>query len=494
MNRNLRGIMNLKNAGFSKVSTFAIVNSVLWSGLSFSALATPHHRTIYADDTSTASANCTYPDGTTPADRPELHCYDPKQFLAAYGIEKLHRMGITGKGQTIVLVDSYGSPTMQQDLDHFSDTFGLPRTTIQFVYPNGSYVNDVSDDDKTGWAEETTLDLEWSHAVAPDATLVNVVTASSETVGLAGFPDIFAGIQMAVKQFPGAIISMSFGTGEPTFESSDIETYVKGSFHQVFADATAADSTLLSSAGDTGSTNIGSDQQTMLAYANAGYPATDPLVTAVGGTALESDWKWTPQGTADDYWNCKLNKLQNCPSDFFLSILSNHFRRETVWKEDWAIAAGGGGVSTIFSAPDYQARMKQSLRKIANGYRGIPDISMNAAINGGVEMYTSFGGKNVWSSSGGTSCASPEMAGLIALAGQKASDELGKNVSIGYLNPTLYSMNKDDFYQIKPRDFGVNKQVVINNDSIYFSTALAKANPSQVPAVAVPGYFFYQGR
>ena len=61
--------------------------------------------------------------------------------MEAYGIDRLHQNGLTGKGQTIILLDSYGSPTMQADLDTFSDTYHLPRTTIHFIYPNGLYVN-----------------------------------------------------------------------------------------------------------------------------------------------------------------------------------------------------------------------------------------------------------------------------------------------------------------------------------------------------------------
>ena len=269
-------------------------------------------------------------------------------------------MGLTGKGQTIILVDSFGSPTAQADLDHFSDTFGLPRTTIQFVYPNGTYINPMQNDDQAGWAGETTLDLEWAHAVAPDATIVNVVTNSSETTGLNGFPDIFTGIQMAIKKYPNSIVSMSFGTGEPTFTASDIQNYVTSSFHQVFAEGQAAGVTFLASSGDQGSTNINSDQSSLLDYPNAGYPASDSLVTAVGGTALETGWHWTPQGTADDYWNCKINKTSPCPTDFLHSDGDDGKIRETVWKEDWAVARWWRGRECVFYSTELsiEARLK----------------------------------------------------------------------------------------------------------------------------------------
>ena len=479
--------MNTKN--FSRI----VLSTAISIGLLPQAFAMPHHRMIHSEQ-ATSSGACTYPDGTAPKNRPEIHCYEPKEFLKAYGIDKLHKMGLTGRGQTIILVDSFGSPTMQADLDHFSETFGLPKTKIEFIYPNGPYVNPVNDDDHAGWAGETTLDLEWAHAIAPDATLVNIVSNVSETTGLTGLPELFLGIQMAVKQYPGAVVSMSFGTGEPTFTASDIKNYLQGTFHDILKKATAADMTLLASAGDQGSTNINTDQSSLIGFANASYPATDPLITAVGGTALEYGWEWTPQGTAEDFFTCEITKNPNCPTDFLASQSSNR-RTETVWKEDWAFAAGGGGVSTIFDAPDYQSGLQPSILKIVNGHRGIPDTSLNAAINGGVDIYTSYVSPSEkiagphWQSTGGTSCASPETAALVALAGQRASEELGRNVGIGFLNPILYSLDERDFNDIVSHALGAESQVPIDTNALFFSAdVLAAEGPKSVPPVPVSGY------
>src|SRR5271168_5349049 len=194
---------------------------------------------------------CTFPDGTGAF--PDQHCYTPAQFMRAYGIDLLHNTGVTGNGQTIIVVDSYGSPTQQHDLDVFSDTFGLPRTTVQFIYPDGPYVNPMITSDQQGWAEEAALDVQIAHAVAPGAALVNIVTSSDEIEGLTGLPDMFAGIQLAIKQYPKAIVSMSFGAGEPTFTSADTHNYLEGQFHQIFQAATQAGMTLLAASGDSGS-------------------------------------------------------------------------------------------------------------------------------------------------------------------------------------------------------------------------------------------------
>jgi subtilase family serine protease len=381
-------------------------------------------------------------------------------------------------------------------LDHFSDTYGLPRTTIKFIYPNGTYVNPMQTVDQTSWASETTLDLEWGHAVAPDATLVNIVTSSSESTGMNGMQDIFKGIQMAIQQYPHAIISMSFGTGEATFSSDDTKTYLQGAFHKILQDATDAGFSLLSSAGDSGSAEINTDQSSMFSFPNASYPASDPLVTAVGGTAIETGWLWTPEGIADDYWACLLANKKSCPKNFLKSVVTDS-TVESVWKEDWAIAAGGGGISTVFSAPDYQTSLEGNVVSQLSGKRGIPDVSMNAAINGGVAVYMSAAGQGsassstgpAWQAFGGTSCASPETAGLIALAGQAASDQLGKSVSVGSLNQALYALPESDFNDIVPQTFGADNQVVIDNDGLYFSqNVLAALGPTKIPPVAVPGY------
>jgi subtilase family serine protease len=383
---------------------------------------------------------------------------------------------------------------MQQDLDHFSDVFGLPHTTIQFVYPNGKFVNPLTTDDQVGWAGETTLDLEWAHAIAPDATLVNVISNSSETTGMAGMQDLFNGIHMAAMQYPNSIMSMSFGTGEATFSDDEAKTYLRGEFHKILEEATAGNITFLASAGDSGSAELNLAQTSMSPFADASYPATDPLITAVGGTALEAGWLWNPEGTTEDYWTCQLQKNPKCPKDFLSSVDSPGNVLETVWKEDWALAAGGGGVSTVFDAPDFQSGLDANIRKITKGHRAIPDVSLNAAINGGVEVYASYvapGQKPgpTWQSVGGTSCAAPEVAALVALAGQKASDDLGRQVGVGLLNDILYTLGDRDFSDIVSHSFGADQQVVIDNNALYFNPAvLAKVGATRVPPVAVPGY------
>jgi subtilase family serine protease len=487
-------------------------------------LASAHSylRTAPEDPSATGPAACTFPDGTHPS-RPEIHCYNPQQFMEAYGIDKLHeskpgKPGLTGKGQTIILVDAFGSPTAQADLDIFSDTYSLPRKNIHFIYPNGIYVNpltmadpkdptkQVADPDKIGWAGETTLDLQWAHAIAPDAEIVNIVTNVTETEGTQGLPELFNGIEMAAKKYPNGIVSMSFGTGEPTFTGQEIDDNMKGSFHDIFTEATRAGMTLLAATGDNGTASAGLETNLMMDIPATGYPASDPLITAVGGTALEYGWKWDPKGSISDYMDCKSRqsqekkanpdaKLADCPLDLMNSQEIAGSRIETVWKEDWALAAGGGGVSSVFDLPDYQGSLPASVKATLDGHRAIPDIAMNAAINGGVIMYTGYqipGATKagpVWTSSGGTSAATPETAAMIALAGQRASDLMGKQVGIGSLNRILYTLGSEDFHDIVPQSFGAQNQVVIDSNALYFSDlALQVFGPGSETPVQVPGY------
>src|SRR5260221_4837752 len=123
-----------------------------------------------------------------------VHAYDPSEICAAYGVDALHHEGLTGAGQTIVIVDSYGSPTALQDLQIFSDTFGLPTPDLTIVYPDGAPTySKAMHDIETGWAVETSLDLQWAHAIAPDAKLVLIAANPAESTGVQGFPSMFKG-------------------------------------------------------------------------------------------------------------------------------------------------------------------------------------------------------------------------------------------------------------------------------------------------------------
>jgi uncharacterized repeat protein (TIGR03803 family) len=187
---------------------------------------------------------------TKPSDSssPTGNGYTPQQLRHAYGFDQL---GATGTGQIIALIEAYGSPTIQSDLDTFCAAFGLPSTTVQVYYPQGQPAANSS------WESEISLDVEWAHAIAPGATIALIVAQSNSTANLYGAVDYAANL-------PGVTqVSMSWGSSEySTEETSDFHFNVPGV-------------TFFASSGDSG--------------AGVGFPACSPYVVGVGGTSLNLD-------------------------------------------------------------------------------------------------------------------------------------------------------------------------------------------------------------
>ena len=404
------------------------------------------------DDNQTPSASaatvyaCVDPDGQPRST--VFHCYTPADIYTAYGVDALHAEGTTGHGQTIVIVDAYGSPTVQQDLNRFSDTFGLPRTDVEIIYPNGTPpFNNSVNGSPVGWAEETSLDVQWAHAIAPDAHIVLVAANPAETEGVQGFPSIFKGEQMAIDRFPGAVISQSFAATEQSFRSAaDVQV---ARFHSVYQQAVSNHVTVLGSSGDSGTANV-DKQGRVFPFPTVNWPSSDPLVTSAGGTWLQFGWTWHPASPADPSF-----------------ITTPGSRTEAVWNEPFLPAATGGGRSVLFPTPGFQSSLSQSL---LNGARGLPDLSWNAAVDGGVLVYTSFPGVRVgWHIIGGTSAASPQLAALIALTNQLA--DAAQKAHVGYLNPYLYGLQGSDFNDILPETFGPG--AVTLGDNSQFGSGIA---------------------
>lgn len=176
--------------------------------------------------------------------------YNPAQIRHAYGFDQIPA---DGSGQKIAIVDAYGNGSIQSDLDTFCTQFGLPRTQVQIIGPNGST-------DK-GWALETALDVEWAHAIAPNATIILSVARSSSDA------DLIAAVDAAV-QAGANVVSMSWGGTEWANESAyDSHFNVPGV-------------TFVASSGDSGELN---------ALPEVEWPAVSPYVVSVGGTSLRLD-------------------------------------------------------------------------------------------------------------------------------------------------------------------------------------------------------------
>ncbi len=346
-----------------------------------------------------------------------LPCYDPAQIQKAYDEPPLFASGIDGRGETIVIVDSFGSPTIRHDLAAFDAQFLLPTPpSLRIIHPAGAVpAYNPRTTTMVGWAGETTLDVEWAHAVAPGADLLVVETPVSETEGTAGFPQIVAAENFVIRHHLGDVISQSFGANEKTFSSpSKIET-----LRSAFVAAAAAGVTVVASTGDTGvSDDTTVTGKTLSLTPTVTWPASDPLVTAVGGTQLSLNA--AGERTAPDrVWNDSYNRVAN---EFVFGTSKPHTN------------ASGGGYSSIFSRPSYQ----QGVVDVVGDHRGTPDISMSAACSGLVDTYQSFAGPTPpgWYYVCGTSESAPLFAGIVALADQEAKHGLG------CINPALYAMKR----------------------------------------------------
>ncbi|KUN01682.1 protease [Streptomyces yokosukanensis] len=330
-----------------------------------------------------------------------INCYNPLQYRTAYDLNPLYKKGITGKGRTIVIVDSFGSPTVQHDLDVYSKQFGLPSTKVKVVKWGHVPPFDPKNSDMTGWAGETTLDVEMAHAVAPGAKIVLVETAVAETEGTTGLPEMMSAEKHLIDQGVGDVISQSFGATENTFPGFD-----KGDFSSIkklryaFEDAKRRHVTVLASSGDGGVTDMKADGKTYYNKPVNSWPSSDPLVTSIGGTQLHLN-----------------DKGQRVKPD---SVYNDY-------------GAGGGGQSHVFTRPSFQ----DGVKNVVGSRRATPDISMAAAVNGGAWVYSSYDPTATgWDVSGGTSEASPLFSGIVALADQAAGHRLGD------INQALYTLLK----------------------------------------------------
>ncbi|WP_441249006.1 S53 family peptidase [Kitasatospora sp. McL0602] len=329
-----------------------------------------------------------------------IHCYSPLQYRKAYNLDSLYQQGVTGKGRTIVIVDSYGSPTVQHDLEVFDKQWGLPDTNVEVVKWGNVPVFDPTDSTQTGWAGETTLDVEYAHAVAPDAHIVLVETAVAETEGVTGFPEMMDAEKAMIKSGRGDVISQSFSATENTFPGFD-----KGNFKSLtdlryaFKDAAAHNVTVLAASGDDGVTGAQLSGNDLYPYKVNSWPSSDPLVTSIGGTQLTLD------------------------ND------GNRTAPDAVWHD--AYGAGGGGVSAVFDRPWYQ----WGAAGVTGNHRGTPDISMSSAVDGAAWTYESYDPTRAgWHLTGGTSEATPIFSGVVALADQLAGHRLGE------INWRLYAL------------------------------------------------------
>ena len=345
----------------------------------------------------------------------------PKQLWTLYGVEPLLKQCYTGKGQTVVVIDSFGSPTLQEDIDQFSDYYGLPRVKLQIMAPLGTKPFNSSDQQMIGWAIETTEDVQIIHAIAPDANIVVLTSPVDETEGVAGLPEFLQLEQYAVQHQLGSIVSQSWAASEVSLANSAGQAEI-AQWDTFFHTATMQQGmTFFAGSGDNGATDYIDPNATQLsAVATTSFPTSDPWVTSVGGTTIQQNG----------------------------SQLS-----EVGW------SGSGGGFSRFYPEPTFQQGLPASNQQQLNHRRGVPDVSSTA--DPGIGLGCFFGGILQQKFVGnGTSAGSPLWAGLTAIANQMAGH------SLGYLNPAFYKVASGanyarDFHDItvgnnSTNDLGVN--------------------------------------
>lgn len=358
-----------------------------------------------------------------------LACYTPAVFHSAYQIPWTIGGSPAGTGQQIAIIDAYGSPTVQSDLDTFDAQFGLPNTTVNVVYPGGSpTVNPLKNATQASWAEETSLDVQTAHALAPGAT-INLVIAASPAGNV-----LNNALDYVVTHHLGDVMSMSYGSPEAAIAGGGNNLQVSQA-DAIFQRAAGEGMSVFASSGDSGGSNG-------YASANASFPASDPYVTSVGGTDLFVKALSSPRSTNYGYvseytWND--SDPSTCP---FGCV-------------DGVFGATGGAPSSIFAAPSYQRALTgQSMRSIS-------DVSFNASVYTATLIYLGFlgGSANGFYFFGGTSEAAPSWAAITADLNQAKGSDLGP------LNPLLYAIASTSAYA---KDF---HDVTVGNDQLPFPSA-----------------------
>jgi subtilase family serine protease len=377
-------------------------------------------------------------------------CFTPTSMQGSYDLGPLYAAGNQGQGATIAIIDSFGNPNMASDLANFNTQEGLPHMcgepgaacgtgipTFQHMYWNGKTMVKAPPSGSKGtglqarnlWALETSLDVEWAHAIAPQANIINVTTNPAETLGVQGFPAMMNAEQFVVDHNLATVITQSFGAAEESFGNTNSLMNLR----HAFVSAAANNVTVLASSGDGGSANTKKTpvkNPVTLPFPTVGWPASDPLVTGVGGTYLCTDPVNGSTGVdpGPPPVNCQPGANPTGA-------------REIGWIDS------GGGFSHVFAKPDYQNTLPAGSTPIG-ATRGVPDVAYQASSRTGVLVYDTAPGdvdsglicpsgnpcSAGWYVVGGTSASSPQWAGLVAIADQIAGHGLGQ------INPTLYKL------------------------------------------------------
>jgi subtilase family serine protease len=354
--------------------------------------------------------------------------YTPPMIHAAYDLKDLYAAGLDGRGQTIAIIDSCGTPSIEIDANAFSAKFGLPPLTKK-----NFAIIDVPPPVTCGFDGnvEVNLDVEWAHAIAPGAN-INLLLAPSSTV-----TDLDEAQFLAVSNHLGTVVSGSFGLPEPFLPQTELET------ENMISEMGAMTGISMNfSTGDFGDFSF-----FFQPFPGGGFPqavsapASSPFATAVGGISLELNADNSIRWQAG--WGTNLVAIANSGTVFdppFFAALSG--------------GSGGGASNCVQQTPVNNGVIcldgfpKPSFQnKLPGTTRQLPDISWLAdPFTGAVIAFTVPGvfPPQQFAVIGGTSLSCPMFSALWAIANQAAGRPLGQAA------PYLYSLPKDAILDVVP--------------------------------------------
>lgn len=342
----------------------------------------------------------------------------------AYNFDPVYQSGLDGSGQTIAIVDAYGSPTIQSDLQTYQQqveqgAYGASDPLdLQVISPPGltqvATQNPIKAGDAAGWAGEVSMDVELSHAAAPGAKILFVATPNSGS-------DLYMGVNQVIDKHLANQMSLSFDSPEAYTPASE-----RTAINQMFEQAAVEGINVFVAAGDWG------DYSPSLGYKDVGFPASDPNVVSVGGSSLFVDKNNTYQSEIP--WGENFDKIVHpdgtvIPGPIF-----------------WF--GTGGGVSNDFAKPSWQTGVPGLDSTITT--RQVPDVGYNADPLTGFALVQ---GGQVQAGWGGTSDAAPQWAAIAALANQGHTQKFG--TALPFIDPILYANGQAAFHDVLPGTLNV---------------------------------------
>ena len=362
--------------------------------------------------------------------------YQPSDIASAYNLNPLYKAGLDGRGEIIAIVDAYGSKTIQSDAQAFSQAMGLPPVNLEII--GSSTETTYSTDANAGWASETTLDVEWVHAIAPQAKILLVVTPTNS------FDDLFAGIMTAINYRHGGVVAISNSWG-----GVEIGTFpqFRQSADTMFKLASAKGIAVNFSSGDDG------DEAITLGFADVDWPASSPFVTAVGGVSLALTRN--KQIQFQTAWGNNITEIADT-----IALGSPPIDPPNSEGFDFG---SGGGTSDVYAQPSFQ-------RGLGGQRRLVPDISWLADPFTGVEIIFTgdAAGDLAIDVIGGTSLACPMFSALWGIANQRAGHPLGQAA------PYLYDLPNNAIQDVRAVSSSDDVTGVISDSGKYSASELAE--------------------